>query len=964
MIRNAEWLIRKVDHVGGGGGGRQQNYALHVTGVSEIVRDVEAVFLTEIENDPRYRPQRQEQGVVVLDPVDTELIADGSPQYRDTRFYLEGLLRQAPPVDDDLHIGHLAAIDRAPYQFDPAVMALGKPRCRILLADAVGLGKTVEVGILLSELIRRGRARRILVVAVKSMMTQFQKELWYRFAIPLVRLDSDGIQRIRRHIPTNANPFQYYDRSIISIDTLKQDTEYRSYIEQCKWDVIVIDEAHNVAERGGARSQRARLAKLLAGRSDTLIMASATPHDGKARSFASLMNMLDPTAIANPGDYKPDDIRGLFLRRFKKDIRHQVEGAFRDRRVFKFAATATPEEERLFDALAGLTFKRLDRQKRKGQHLFRTILEKSIFSSPAAFLKSVDERVRKLAADPDPDAAHDAGELARLRELAGAISPDRFSKYQRLLEAIRDDGPQGMNFTGRAFDDRLVIFTERIETMHFLYERLRADLGLSEAQACVMHGQMGDAELQRIVDDFGQEKSKLRLIVASDVASEGINLHYYCCKMFHFDIPWSLMKFQQRNGRIDRYGQEREPRIVYLMTATENRKVRGDARYCELLIERDRQAQENIGDPSAFLGVYDEEAEELKIGDAIERGLTVEQFEAELSQEPKEDFLALLFADAPETSVSPDALAHCRPPVSLYGSDLEYVKEGLTRVGDAGSLNLREDPEHAGLSVDFTDAIAWAFDRLPREIRPRDRRLHLTADPEHMKREVRRSRKYETSKLDPHDHENSWLDLHYLWPLHPLVEWLNRKAMVTFPRHQAPVVRLPGVPAGESWFLMSGQLPNLSGRIVLERWFAVRHLGEDRFDTLDFEAFLEKTNLHRDTFANPRAAVDLPRLSTLKQKVIDLARKQMETYMRKRDGAVLTELEDRLERLNELEDRHLGQLELEFGADEKLTVQTLSRKQQRKAEINEMFRELNDYFDSTLKTENQAYLRLNAVFLG
>ena len=120
---------------------------------------------------------------------------------------------------------------------------------------------------------------------------------------------------MRSRIPTSHNPFYYYDKSIISIDTLKQDAEYRTYLEQAYWDVIVIDEAHNEADRGTG-SLRSRLARLLARRSDTLVMLSATPHDGRARSFASLMNMLDATAIADPDDFSPEDFRdkGLVIR--------------------------------------------------------------------------------------------------------------------------------------------------------------------------------------------------------------------------------------------------------------------------------------------------------------------------------------------------------------------------------------------------------------------------------------------------------------------------------------------------------------------------------------------------------------------------------------------------------------------------------------------------------------------------
>jgi SNF2 family DNA or RNA helicase len=211
--------------------------------------------------------------------------------------------------DEKIHLGHRGVMNLVPYQLDPALQALRQPRSRILIADAVGLGKTLEAGVLATELIQRGRGKRILVVTQKAMLTQFQKEWWSRFSIPLVRLDSVGLARVRNRIPANHNPFNYFDRSIISVDTLKTNLEYRNYLENAWWDIIVIDECHNVAARASETglSRRARLAKLLATRSDTLILLSATPHDGSARSFASLMTLLDPTAISDPDDYTPDD---------------------------------------------------------------------------------------------------------------------------------------------------------------------------------------------------------------------------------------------------------------------------------------------------------------------------------------------------------------------------------------------------------------------------------------------------------------------------------------------------------------------------------------------------------------------------------------------------------------------------------------------------------------------------------
>jgi SNF2 family DNA or RNA helicase len=546
IIRDAEWLVRRVDRTS------TKGEALSVLGLSELVKDKEAIFLTEIENGGG--------GIEVMDPAETRLVPDTSSSFRDSLLYVESLLRQTPPTDAKLYCGHAGAVDSVPYQLDPAIQALRQPRQRILLADAVGLGKTIEAGILLSELIRRGRGKRILVCTVKSMLTQFQKELWARFTIPLVRLDSVGIQRIRNRIPTNHNPFYYFDKTIISIDTLKQDAEYRTYLERSYWDIIVIDEAHNVAERG-TNSMRSRLAKLLSSRSDTLIMLSATPHDGKPKSFASLMNMLNPTAIANPEDYGPEDIKGLFIRRFKKDIKDQVATSFQERVIRIAKPQATSAEERVFELFTGIQFVRLD-QRRTAGDLFKTTLEKALFSSPSACLQTIHNRVNRLQKE---DVEGFAGDIAVL-ECLGAelrkITPADFEKYQELLTVIRDP-KRGFGWTGRDPKDRLVIFTERIETLNFLHKNLKLDLKLDDDQVAILHGTMDDIEQQGVVEQFGNESSPVRLLIASDVASEGINLHYLSHRMVHFDIPWSLMVFQQRNGRIDRSGQEQQPQIVY-----------------------------------------------------------------------------------------------------------------------------------------------------------------------------------------------------------------------------------------------------------------------------------------------------------------------------------------------------------------------------------------------------------------
>lgn len=152
IVRDAEWLVRKVSRTSTGG------QSLTVTGISELGKGKESIFLDEIDKN-----------IEVFDPVETKLVADDSSSYQKSMLYMESLLRQTPPTDENLYIGHKAAMDPVPYQLDPAIQALRQPRQRILIADAVGLGKTIACGVLVSELIRRGRGKRILVLAVKSI---------------------------------------------------------------------------------------------------------------------------------------------------------------------------------------------------------------------------------------------------------------------------------------------------------------------------------------------------------------------------------------------------------------------------------------------------------------------------------------------------------------------------------------------------------------------------------------------------------------------------------------------------------------------------------------------------------------------------------------------------------------------------------------------------------------------------
>lgn len=931
IIRDAEWIIKQVNPNSTGG------FALSVVGLSELVKDKEAIFLTDMPGE----------NIEIVDSTKTELVVDSSPYYRESFLYLESLLRQTPPTNNNIYTGNKAAIDVVPYQLDPAIQSLAQPRQRILMADAVGLGKTIEVGILLSELIKRGRGKRILVLALKSMLTQFQKELWSRFSIPLVRLDSVGIQRIKNKIPTNHNPFYYFDKTIISIDTLKQDTEYRNYIENSYWDIIVIDEAHNVAERSTG-SQRSKLAKLLSSRSDSLLLLTATPHDGKKKSFASLMNMLNPTAIADPEDYGPEDIKGLFIRRFKKDIKHQVSTSFRERDISTAKAKASSIEEEAYDILVNMTFTKISNRRFAGS-LIKTTIEKALFSSPAACLQTVNNRIAKLKKESNTELEKDIQQLSFFSEALKKISPEDFAKYQKLLDVITSS-IHGMDWNGKDPLDRLVIFTERIETMKFLAKNLRIDLGLKENEIVELSGEMNDIDQQRIVEDFGNEASKIKILVASDVASEGINLHFLSHKMIHFDIPWSLMVFQQRNGRIDRYGQERDPRIIYLVTESDNEKIKGDTRILELLIEKDEQAVKNIGDPSILMGVYDIDAEEKIVEKAIEGNKGVKEFDSFLEKE-KFDPLELLLGKS-KSEVKEDSMSFIAAMPTLYENDYEFFKDALNHIRKSKNIQTTFNDDEKTVSLTLFDELLNRYKTLPSEILPSDNRIYLTLSRDLVQNEIKKCRQ----------EENRWPEINLLWEQHPIMQWINDKMLASFGRNEAPVISLTnGLDKEETIFVLTGLIPNRKGHPLINNWFGIKFKDDKYSAILTFDEIEKETKLSSKQFPNQQIEFNLLPIKNLLQKAIEKAHEHMHGIQVDFENKINDKLNKELKALEELQARHNQQIEFEFADEGLLTTNQLDKKAQQKREIKKIFNEFITWIEDTMTTEDNPYIRVVAV---
>ncbi|MEZ4329958.1 MAG: helicase-related protein [Polyangiales bacterium] len=1010
LARDEEWIVRSA---------RQTRFgatSVHVTGISELVRGHDAVFLSDLDE------------LVELKPEETQLVQDSSPQYRRSRLYLESLLRQSPPTEPHLVMGHRGAMDVKDYQLVPASRALQQPRARILIADAVGLGKTIETGILLSELIARGRGRRILVVALKSVLEQFQEELWARFTIPLVRLDSAGIERVRRDIPANMNPFQKFDRVIISVDTLKKDAKYRSFLEACHWDVTVIDECQHVAVRGASlasgkgasktalkagMSQRARLAKLLARTCDSLVLTSATPHDGKPESFASLINLLEPTAVANESDYTADEIRGLYVRRFKKDIAAEAGDSFSERRVHAHHIPATPAEDAVLEGLRAATFKTLRARGAGHGVLFRTTLLKGYLSSPEALGSSIAERTKRVdlrAQRSDDDGAacpvtpddleHDRALLGDLGALTKASPSPKGGKFQKLVALLTEFG-----VGDAARDERVVIFSERIQTLDMLHKELSKALSLPKHAIGTFHGSLDDQQQQALVKDFGTQQSPLRVLLCSDAASEGINLHYHCHRMVHYDIPWSLITLEQRNGRIDRFGQRRTPDIHYLFTVPRSREVQGDLRILEVLTEKEHRAHKNLGDVQWLMNLHDPVAEAERVAAAISQGEDPNAFirdpdallgetAAATGADPHDNrhddarddddddddaaavaaFMKTLRDGELSLKRAPSPQVETATPFSLYESSLGFVRDALEELkATALPGQALPDPtwhdEAQGLTLDAPPDLQRRLLLMPPELR-RDGefRFKLTADRALVQQALADSRK------DP----SRWPEWQLLWQQHPIMEWLNDRVLAHFGRHEAPVLRVhDALRAGEAAFVFQAVLSNKESQPMVLDWLAVRFADTTQHTpaalaahppTVEpFEPLAQAAKLHQ-RLSNAGKPLDTRHLLLLREPAVAAVTQHMQAQRKARGKLLAPAIKAEQQRVGQWAERLKHALAAQDTAlagrglkEDHPQRQALAK---RGHEVDKLLSERRAWVEQRLTTSGDPYLRLALVLTG
>ncbi|MEB4616440.1 helicase-related protein [Leucobacter sp. M11] len=826
VVRDMEWLVTAVEPSAAG-------QLVHVQGLSELVRDTTASFYSGLDC------------IEPLEPADARVVADDSPGYRRAKLWLEATLRKTPvPLGSDaLTVSTQMLTDSLGYQRAAVRQALSPEmlRPRILLADAVGLGKTIEIGMILSELVRRGRGDRILIVTPRHVLEQMQHEMWTRFALPFVRLDSVGIQRVRQQLPATRNPFSMFKRAIISIDTLKQE-KYRSHLAKQRWDAVVIDESHNIT----GKTLNNRLANTLAPNTEALILASATPHNGKPESFAELIRLLEPTAVTPEGDIIEEEARRLIIRRHRHspEVAREVGADWAERlEPQHLLVPASPAEDAVAEELAGVwLYPGETGSPYSGENsgLFPWTLAKAFLSSPVALLETVVERRKRLGENLSVEQRRERDALDRLEALAERALAEPSAKLAELLRYLK------LIKIGRTSPERVVVFSERVATLKWLRERVQEALKLKDGQVAVLHGGLSDVEQQEIVESFKQQSSEIRVLITGDVASEGVNLHTQCHELIHFDIPWSLIRIEQRNGRIDRYGQRHRPQITTVLLEPSNAHFSGDLRVLKRLVEREQEAHTALGDAASLMGKYSADAEEDAIKRALARGTDVDDIvptieEAVAGQDSVAGLLARLAAGQRSGDSAPapriESGTGSETPVSslaggaadetgLFGARVDFLREALIEVYAEPGMRGQSD---GGGGVNWSEQLAHGTVSLA----PRPdlmRRLSVLPQSYLSERRVREKLQLATTERraravlheaihDPAEH-SLWPEAHFLGPLHPVLDWAADRALGRLGRNEVFSVQAE---VGAVTVLLVGTLTDGRGRTVAASYMTAEY---------------------------------------------------------------------------------------------------------------------------------------------
>ena len=575
-----------------------------------------------------------------------------------------------------------SGIDIEDYQLDPLARAIQMPRVNLLIADDVGLGKTVEAGLVIQELIVRNRARKILVVCPAGLQIHWRDQMQEKFGLEFRIVDSDLIKRLRRDRGIRTNPWAHFPRLITSIDYVKGERSKRFLRDALpaegesryprRFDVLIVDEAHNIAPAGGGRnateSQRAQVIRTLAPHFEHKLFLSATPHNGYQESFTALLALLDNQRFAR--GVLPDETqrRTVMVRRLKSEITlWNGQPKFPPREIHEIEVDYSNDERAVHRALTRYARLRTEAA-RDGSERYATefvlkLLKKRLFSSPQAFLDTLIKHERTISdstrsrgltrrkpphnilrrqlqqidesyADDDEfegatDSAVDTATRAfrplsgqeqalidEMRAWAERATGRQDQKTRALVRWLR----RTLKPQGRWNDERVIIFTEYRSTQKWLQDILAAE-GFGGEQLMDFYGGMDKDERERVKAAFQADpaQSPVRILLATDAASEGIDLQKHCHRLIHIEIPWNPNRLEQRNGRIDRHGQRHNPLIYHFVAqgyqerARQARHIDVDALDADLeflmrAVKKVEQIRADLGSVSRVIADQVEEA--------------------------------------------------------------------------------------------------------------------------------------------------------------------------------------------------------------------------------------------------------------------------------------------------------------------------------------------------------------------
>jgi len=518
-----------------------------------------------------------------------------------------------------------------PYQLDCVNWVMQKLRQRALIGDDVGLGKTIEAGLILKELSARNRADRVLFVVPAHLQKKWIRDMDRFFGIDLTVADRAWVEGERRRLGEEANIWDQEQQQLVtSMAFLRQD-EFRPALRDVFWDVAIVDEAHKAAKRGESPSKTANMAETVTGNSDSLLLLSATPHDGKGEAFRSLIEYIDPFLVAENRDLARETVDRTMIRRGKEGIYDEDgERVFPDREVNSVSVTMTHDERQFYRAVTDYVknvYNRSDKLNEPAVGFAMSLMQKRLVSSVGAIHATlrrrlndlldeetaIDELSEEAEAYLDGEDLDENGKLQAEDELAGLTVTSDDDQLQEEIETLRDLVSLAENLPVdskaqkvRRFitelleeqpDEKLLLFTEYRDTLDYLLEFIQDEPWADEI--LVIHSGVDKEERARIEEEFNHGQS--RLLFATDAASEGIDLQHSCHIMANYELPWNPNRLEQRIGRIHRYGQDKEVKVWnFLFDDTRESEI------FDLLQNKVEEIRSKLGNTADVLGMLDD----------------------------------------------------------------------------------------------------------------------------------------------------------------------------------------------------------------------------------------------------------------------------------------------------------------------------------------------------------------------